>query len=622
MKNLKFSQVASFVSVISLYFYFIIFDVFSNSTLKWMRDFAFFALVSLELIVLLFERQKEEIKRKLSDFIVPASTISAFILFQIRNFLDLPTRAGVSKEASSIPKIRDFLLVIIVLLTIVSLVYMILLFISRQSEKVQSQIGNDKRTLLQNTLLNFLYIAPIVIAINYITVQRNYSFDLSSIGKFSYSDTSRKLLKDINKEILVTAFFSCLFEAYGKQELWVLSALRPDIEIYLQKLSAINSNIKIKFINADVETDLLADFPGVSNGTISIRSLKNTTRIDGNPYLEEKVIVQSKKDLEDLERKLVQAINNVNIPQRKVYITVQNGERFGQNYKENINEQTSKLVTALNFFNFSIKGLTYQEGWPKIPSDADLVLILGPTVPFSEEVKSSIMEYIEKRQGKLIITIDPNGGEDFSWLLSKTKLEFKKANLRQIDGRVEVVANNLPDHPIHSTVVKKELGVVFPYSGYFDIKKTREDLVFDDEKILESGFNTFIDKNKNEKRDSEEENTNFLLGSILTLKKESNTEVKEDNIPSRILIFSGTAWATDKYFLYNLNPTFFTNSINWMFMSAIIGSILPKKEEVPTITLTPNQKVFIWSVGMFGFPGFLIIGLSYYVIYRKRKRLS
>jgi hypothetical protein len=618
MKNKNIFSITSIISVASLYIYFLTYDMVTNATLKWLRDIAFFLLVGLDLANTLYEKKNTEKTLEFSHFIVPCSALGAFLLFQLRVFLDFPTRSGVPIEASPIPKIRDFLLVLVVLFTLISLIFATLLFLSKQSERVQTEIGKDKRTLLQNTFLNFLYIAPILVLVNYITVQRNYSFDLSSIGKFSYSETSRSILKQIDREISITAFYPRPLEASSKEESWSLSAIRPDVEIYLENLTSINSKIKIKFINADVETDLMGDFPGVSNGTILVRSLKQGSKIDGNPYIEERVLVQTKKDLEDLERKIVQSINNVTLPPRKVYITVQNGERFGQNFAGNVSEQTAKLTQAFNFFNFSVKGLTYQEGWPKIPEDTDLLVILGPTVPYSEEARQSIWEYIEKRNGNLLITIDPYGQEKLEWLLEKSNLQFQYANLRQIEGKAELIATNFPDHPVHSNINRKELGVVFPYSGYFEKITTRTDSILEDSNLLESGFTVFIDKNKNEKRDPDESNSNFIFGSVLQLKKSSNENSESSR--GKILLFAGTSWITDRYFLYNLNPVLFTNCINWVFSNPTIASILPKKEEVPTITLTSGQKVVIWSVGLFGFPGTIIAVLSFYVANRRRRR--
>ncbi|EMO30059.1 hypothetical protein LEP1GSC170_4100 [Leptospira interrogans serovar Bataviae str. HAI135] len=53
----------------------------------------------------------------------------------------------------------------------------------------------------------------------------------------------------------------------------------------------------------------------------------------------------------------------------------------------------------MSFLNFKVKGLGIAEGWPsRIPEDADVLMIAGPTVAFSKEAQSSIIDFIEKKK--------------------------------------------------------------------------------------------------------------------------------------------------------------------------------------------------------------------------------
>jgi hypothetical protein len=135
--------------------------------------------------------------------------------------------------------------------------------------------------------------------------------------------------------------------------------------------------------------------------------------------------------------------------------------------------------------------------------------------------------------------------------------------------------------------------------------------------ILSSGFDTFIDLNNNGFMDKEESKDSFVLGSIIEIANEKGTEPKING--GKILVFSGTSWITDKYFPTYLNRNFAVNSINWMNKNQIIDTIVSKKEDVLVITLTPNQKIFIWVVGLFLYPAIIILGLSSYTVYKRKK---
>lgn len=53
----------------------------------------------------------------------------------------------------------------------------------------------------------------------------------------------------------------------------------------------------------------------------------------------------------------------------------------------------------MSFLNFKVKGLGIAEGWPtRIPEDADVLMIAGPTVAFSKEAQSSLIDFVEKKR--------------------------------------------------------------------------------------------------------------------------------------------------------------------------------------------------------------------------------
>jgi len=608
------SIIIPYLSIISLFFYYLTYDMIINPSFKIGRDFLFFILISLHLGFLLYEKQKKQ-SSPAANFGIAISTIISFCSYVLRNYLDLPVRPGMPLESSPIPKIRDFLLIIIILSALYSFIYQILLSLSRDSIQAQSRLGENKRNLLQNTAYNFLIIFPLLIAVNFFSSAKNYNFDLSSIGKFSYSETSRSILKQIDKKISVTAFYPRPLEASGKEESWALSAVRMEIAIYLEQLSAINPRIEVRFINADVERDLLGEFDQVSNGMVVFRTLKSGSSFGGSPYLEEKILVQNKKDLEDLERKVVQAINNLSSPSKTIYFTTSNGEHYSEKYSNILDGKITKLTNSLTFFNYQIKELGFKELWaPKIPQDADMLAIIGPETEFSEEAQKSILDYLIDKNGKVFITIDPKSKENFKWLTELSSFNFEIGDLRQVQGRPEIIANNFPEHPISNLFIKKEIGAVFSNSGYFEKLNSRVDLKFKESILLESGFTTFLDNNSNSKLDDNEKQNSFILGVALTVDK--NGENKEE--AGKVIIYSGTDWITDRYFLYNLNPALAGNSFNWLHQKQIIDSILTKKEDTPIITLTQNQKLFIWSVGLFGYPLSIILGLSLYVNSRRK----
>ncbi|MCW7507803.1 Gldg family protein [Leptospira levettii] len=618
---LSADRVLPFVSLVSLFAYFL----FDGMVVDPKRKIIFLGVVFLFLasdtIVRAFSKgiRKEDQNR----YIAAVFGIAAFLLSVLRDFLDLKPVVGFNEEVSAIPKVREFLLLCVVLFSLVFLLQIILLEIGKSSLEAQSNLAKSKSSLLQNAVLGFLFVLPILVAVNYFAIKRNYNFDLSSQGKFSLSQISRNLIKPISQDVTITAFYPRPLEADGpangdKLAAFALTRVRPDIEILLDQIKSENSHITVQFINADVEIDLLKEFGQVSNGTIFVRSKKQSVLTSAIPFAEERVIAKEPKDLEDLERKLVGALLNVTTEQKKVYFTVANGERYGMAFRALPNEQVNRFVSALQFLNFKVAELGFAQGWPsKLPEDADMLVILGPTVPFSKEARDEITKYVLEKNGKILITMEPKGSEDFGWLLQSAGLKFNVSPMIEREEKPGfIVAKRFPENPITGLLQKKDMGILFPYSGYLETEPNAPTpFVWKSATLLESGYDAYQDLNKNGKMDANEKKESKILSVVLS--PMSLTGEKS----GKIILHTGTSWLTDQFIPYVMNSQFSTVSITGLFQDNIVAEIPLKKEEVDTITLSDNQKLVAWVIGVFLFPGFILAVGSYFVYTRRKHSL-
>ena len=177
-----------FVSLVSLFIYFLGADTFISPIGKYLFGILGIFFVSSDLIFRFIQRRSGKIdNQKNTRFLVSGLGILSFLFYQMRVYLDFPPAAGLSEQASSLPKVRDFLLILIILSGLAFLIFTILLEISRQSIEAQHNLKQKKNTILQNTIYSFLWISPILVAVNYFAVQKNYNFDMSALGKFSFS---------------------------------------------------------------------------------------------------------------------------------------------------------------------------------------------------------------------------------------------------------------------------------------------------------------------------------------------------------------------------------------------------------------------------------------------------
>ncbi len=579
----------------------------------WLGIIALFILSDVIYRIISYGIRSEDQNR----YIGTGLGLSSFFLSLLRDYLDISNVAGINAEASAIPKVREFLLLLVVIFAFSFLLQVVLLEVGRASLEAQSNLSKSKSSLLQNALLGFLLLLPVLVAINYFAIKRNYNFDLSAKGKYSLSQTARTLLKQIKKETSITAFYPRPLEADGPSNSFTLTRIRPDVEIILDQIRAENAMISTQFINADVETDLLKDFPQAANGSIVIRA-KKETGLGDIPFAEEKIFVKDVADLEEMERKLISALFTVATEQKKIYFTTSNGERFGVGFKSLPNEQINRFTSNLQFLNFKVGEWGFGQGWPSaFPTDADMVAIIGATVPFSEEARAEIKKYILEKNGKLFVTIDPRGKEDFSWLLSASGLEMKNEALVEVSEKPGViVAKRMPDHKITELIPKKDLGVLFPYSGYFvTVSAGTNPFLFKSENILETGFDVYADLNKNSKLDADEKKENRILSAILTPLSLTGDKT------GKVVIHAGTSWITDQFISYTINVAYSNSLVTGLFLDEAISEIPKKKEEATTVNLSDSQKLIVWAIGVFLYPGF-IFGLGAYYVSSRRKKAS
>lgn len=562
-------------------------------------------------------------KREAPRFLASGLGLGAILSYLIRGWLDFPPQPGVSQETTMIPKVREFLLALTVVFAIAFLAYTILLEMGRRSLEAQSQLSDKKKGLLQNTVIGFLFLLPILVAINYIAIMRNYNFDLTGSGKYSLSPISRNLLGGLSKNVEIIAFYPRPLEADGPKSSvgssLALSRIRPDLEIMVDQYKSASPKILTRFINADVETDLLSGMGQVSNGMVLVRSPREMLPGETNAYNEERVVVREKSDLEDLERKMTSAILNVTTPKRKVYFTSANGERYGVAFRNMKNEQIGTFTGSLNYLNFQLNELGFSQGWPKeIPEDADLLAIIGPTVPMNETARKAILDYVIQKKGKVFITAEPKGKEDFSWLLDRAGVKLISEPLYMENTRPNlIVAKKFPEHPISDLLPKKDLGIVYPHAGYLEtFVDGKNPFDFTSKFVLESGMGAFVDPLGTAKMQSKEDSKNFPLAVVLRTLNDSDSDIKNQG---RVVFYSGTSWMTDQFIPYNMNKNLALSSVSWLYQNSIINEIPKKKDEVDVVNLNDNQKIMVWLIGMFLFPGAIVFAGSYYVISRRKR---
>lgn len=226
-------------------------------------------------------------------------------------------------------------------------------------------------------------------AINFIGVRKVKTWDFSSAQKNSLSEQSIQMIKNLDSELKVIFFYKKGQEGVDANK----AAFRDLIRKYQDK----TDKISLDFVEMNERPDLTKEF-GVDKGSgivfVSYKGKKN--RID-------------KIDEQEMTGALVKVTRSQS---KTVYFTQGHGEYNLDDSQEALG--LFQLKTLLEGNNYQVKKWTINTE-PKPPTDADIVMIVGPKHNFLDFEITSLETYL-KNGGNLMVALksqQPAGLEKF-----------------------------------------------------------------------------------------------------------------------------------------------------------------------------------------------------------------
>src|SRR5262245_51812064 len=227
----------------------------------------------------------------------------------------------------------------------------------------------------QGTLATFgvIFVLGILVAVNYLSTRRNTRWDLTSNRQYSLSEQTVKLAQGLKGPVKFTVFDQP--ENFDR--------FRPRLESYRYA----SSQVQIEFVDA-VKNPMLATAQKVDTiPTVIIEYMGRTERV-------------STDSEQDLTNALIKLLNPTML---KVYFLSGHGEKDPAS-----SERTgySDIGDALKRDNYQFDKLVLAQT-NEIPSDATMIVVAGPRTDILEQEQPILEEYLSKKQGKLLVMLDP-----------------------------------------------------------------------------------------------------------------------------------------------------------------------------------------------------------------------
>jgi hypothetical protein len=440
----------------------------------------------------------------------------------------------------------------------------------------------------------------LVVALNYWAHIRPASVDMTLMRRFSLSADSRELLRGVEGEIKVTAFYPFFSEMYR------------DVELMLRDASAANAKITYTFIDPLREKNL-ADAKKVDRiGTILLESGESdagkgprTTRFE---ILDEDAIKR-------FERELVSNILQISGKKKTLYYTQGHEEKSVSG--PFADDTIAILDENLRALRHHVKQLTPQEGFPGKMPEADAVLVIGPRRDFMQAEKNRLKQYFEEG-GKLLVAVDPESSADFSFLLAPLKVKFVKERLHSDyalpPGKTTLQSANYSEHAITAPFVRRPEErklTIFPGAGYFETgAETNPD--YDVNYFLLSHFTSWVDTIRNGIRDDKKEPlASFKIGLAAKSKKNQG----------RLIFITDSDFVVNRYIDMQQNKELAMRTIAWLAEDDKLTGIVSGKYDDEKVKLTGTKDTVIFHLFLYIYPGLILLA-GFLVVRAKKRRLT
>ncbi|HXN06397.1 MAG TPA: Gldg family protein [Nitrospiria bacterium] len=448
--------------------------------------------------------------------------------------------------------------------------------ISAFSKKRSTRMGTGSFV----TLLLFLGILGIIAVLG---TRHHFRYDLSESGDFSLSPQTKKILKETQKEIKITAF---------------LEEAAPDLEKAKDLLNNFKyQSSKISYEMVDpVKRPTIAKRYGVTqSGTMILESGGKESRTRAVS-----------------EEELVNAIIRMNQEKKKtVYFLEGHGEH---KISDTEKEGYSIAKSGLEKDGFVVKNiLLLQEG--KVPDDAAVLVIGGPVSAFLPAEKSALETWLSKG-GKVIFMVDPetrSGLDDllekYGILLHKDLVIDPRSKLMGADFTIPVVS----EFPRHEITKEMKAPVFFPVARSFDfIKEKGSEIDFQALAMSDPGSwgETKIQTGTAKFDQGEDFPGPLVMAAVFSFKDTGK-------MPAKWIMVGDSDFITNNFFQAFGNGDFFLNMVSYLAEEKNLISIRPNPVKSGTLLLTSRTGIWFFLVPVIIIPG--VVLLAGILVWRKRR---
>jgi ABC-type uncharacterized transport system involved in gliding motility auxiliary subunit len=454
--------------------------------------------------------------------------------------------------------------------------------------------------------LSVLVFVGILVAVNYLSFRQNKRWDLTKNQRYTLSDQTVKLLKNLNQPVKFTVFDKS--DGFDR--------FRTALEGYKYENP---SKIDVEYVDIDKKPVEARQYQIQSYGTVVVEYSGRREQV-------------TTPEEQDLTGGLVKALSP---SKKKVYFLGGHGERDIDSMDR---DGYSEVKAALGRENYdTAKVVLAQE--KDVPADASVVVIAGPKTDLFQPEVDMLQRFLRKG-GHVFVMIDPPDEKapatpnleaflkDWDFQADKDVV-VDASGMGQLigtDASVPVVAQ-YPSHPITQRFnvitafpLARSITPILPASNGRAavpiIQTSARSWAETDMAQLRSG-RVELNADKGDKQGP------VTIGAVTAtaatdVPKTAGTPNTDQHPPeSRFVTIGDSDFAANYAIRIQGNQDLFVNTINWLAQQENLISIRPKPPSDSRLTITANQANAVAIMSLLVIPA-LVFGTGVYAWWRKR----
>jgi len=459
----------------------------------------------------------------------------------------------------------------------------VIYFLIRYFAKSQRPFSGRAFKQGSNVFIQILIMLVIVALLAFITTRQHVRADLTENHLYSLSDKTEKVLKNLNKDVEIKAFFKSSDQG----------AVRDLLDEYNYR----SSKLSYKLIDPDEEPQIAKQYGIHKYGTLVVESGAKREKIE-----------------KMTEANITNAIIKVTRDKDKViYFLTGHGER---SINDDSPEGYKDAAEAIRKENHIVRELNLVRR-RSIPDSCTVLAIVRPQSNFFPGELDTIKAWLDKG-GKLLLMVDPEHTPDIADFVAKfhvtlgNDMVIDASGMGQLFGAgpgMPLVTHYDQQHPI-----TKDFNIMTFYPYACSLTPMSDKGGFKMTALLKTSADSWAE-------------TDFASGKV-AFDPNSDTKgpitiglILEKNIgkaKETLAIFGDSDFAMNGYFKNQGNKNLFLNTVNYLAEEEDLISIRPKQIDDRRLTLTQADVSALFYMVVIAIPLLVIIlGL---VIFIKRNR--